>query len=326
MNEQFRERVVDIVSHWYQVFPSDFHKDEMPKALQDFIALKATPKLWTELIAKFASIGPSHAPATGSNPIEMERPSSLLPLCIGDNKFDVYDLHPMEIARQSTIVAMNIYKRITMRELLYWNSDEEETKCQNALALVNHFNYLTSFFSSYIMSGCNAKQRGYYLRHCIDVLKAGVEIRNYHLVYAIIAAIESAHVSRLKKTLAFLDAPREQSFNLYKTQFSPDGNYKNYRELVSKGPQPVLPSIAILAKDIFFIDEGNKNRIEGTNFVNWFKFPILSNSIGQVQNAQTVRYPFTTVTEIRSFLAEYKVFPNNDLWMLSLTIEPRERK
>jgi hypothetical protein len=36
----------------------------MPKALQEFIALKNTPKLSQELIHKFAAIGTSHTPTT----------------------------------------------------------------------------------------------------------------------------------------------------------------------------------------------------------------------------------------------------------------------
>ena len=59
--------------------------------------------------------------------------------------------------------------------------------------MVNHFNYLSAFVSSYVMSGVNAKQRGYFLRHCIDILKAAVEIRNYHLVFGILSSIGTSH-------------------------------------------------------------------------------------------------------------------------------------
>ena len=99
-----------------------------------------------------ASLADARAASQGSNPVEMERPSSLLPACFGEGKFDVYDLHPMEVrpslslsvipfflrisapcfmvqtARQSTIVALNLYRRITMRELLFWNSPDQDVR------------------------------------------------------------------------------------------------------------------------------------------------------------------------------------------------------
>lgn len=73
-------------------------------------------------------------------------------------------------------------------------------------------------------------------------------------------------------------------------------------------PNPYLPHIAVLAKDVVFVDDGNKTRLEGTSLINWSKCVMMSNTIGQVANAGSVRFPFKPVPEIQQFLADYKVF------------------
>jgi len=121
-------------------------------------------------------------------------------------------------------VAANRWKKVSLREFLYWNSKQQELKSANILAVVNHFNFQSAFFSTFVMTGCTPKQRGFYLRHVIDVLRSAVDTHNFHLVFAILAAFESAPVSRLKKSWAHIDPTREQFLAQCKEQFSALGN------------------------------------------------------------------------------------------------------
>jgi hypothetical protein len=59
--------------------------------------------------------------------------------------------------------------------------------------MVNHFNILSGFFNTWILSGSTPKQRGYYIRYSLGILAAAVDIQNYHLVFAIIASLGASH-------------------------------------------------------------------------------------------------------------------------------------
>ena len=67
--------------------------------------------------------------------------------------------------------------------------------------------------------------------------------------------------------------------------------------------------------------------IEDTNFVNWNKCLVFSKSVFPVVlTSQNLSFPYSTVPEIRRYLADFPILKQNDLWTLSLTIEPREPK
>ena len=98
-----------------------------------------------------------------------------------------------------------------------------------------------------------------------------------------------------------------------------------YREIVSKCSPPYVPYIAVLLKDITFIDDGNKTKLESApHMVNWSKCVLLSKSIEVVTGNADCFYVFHKIPEIASYIAKFGVLSEKAQWSLSQTVEPRE--
>jgi hypothetical protein len=320
----YLEYVVDLLEAWYNEFTSDFATPELEKAFETFHSnAKSIEKtLPLGLFGRIDSI--SNEKSRGGLEKSFTADDPWLPLIFGPGKFDLYDISPLELVRQITLTAADYWRKINMRELLVWNTKSYQVTAPNVFAMVNHYNALVNIFSTFIISGCSAEQRGYYLRHLVDILEIAVDIRNFHLAFAIMGAFELAPITRLKKSWAILDEPREKILADLRVAFAPDSNYAKYREIISNASPPILPQVGVIVKDVTFIDDGNRTRFEGTTLVNWNKCVYMEKVLSQVHQASEIRFPFVAVPELQQYLIDYKTLNSNDLWGLSLVLEPRD--
>lgn len=150
-------RVLNVCRHWVEHHFYDFERDaDLLKRLEEFIGTvrgKAMKK-WVESITKIINrkkqaqaIGPSHNITFESPPPAIEwhisKPGHT-------ETFDLLTLHPIEIARQLTLLESDFYRAVQPSELVgsVWTKEDKEINSPNLLKMIRHTTNLTLWFEN----------------------------------------------------------------------------------------------------------------------------------------------------------------------------------
>ena len=133
------------------------------------------------------------------------------------------DIHPLEVARQPTLIEHNLYRTITPCECLRqrWTGKDKATLAPNIIALIDRFNKVSRWCCSEIVREKDLKSRAVVLNRFIliasvrkpplvlivephDFAPGAVqqcrELNNFNGVMEIMAGLQNAAAYRLKKT------------------------------------------------------------------------------------------------------------------------------
>jgi len=163
--------------------------------------------------------------------------------------------------------------------------------------------------------------------HVIDILACTFKMENFHGTVGILAAIESASVSRLKRSWELVDKDKKEILSEIKSQFSAIGNWKVYRESIPQATLPAIPYIGVSLSDITFIDDGNDDLI-GSDLllINWKKCTLFYRVLADLRKLQNGEYPFLIVPEIQEHILKTIDMDEKQLYSRSVRIEPRKNK
>ncbi|MGH0141484.1 UNVERIFIED_CONTAM: hypothetical protein FKN15_021451 [Acipenser sinensis] len=148
-------RVLNVCRHWVEHHFYDFERDAgLLSELEEFIGKvkgKAMRK-WVESITKIIqrkkqaqANGPSHNITFESSPPPIEwhisKPGQM-------EHFDLLTLHPIEIARQLTLLESDLYRAVQPSELVgsVWTKEDKEINSPNLLKMIRHTTNLTLWF------------------------------------------------------------------------------------------------------------------------------------------------------------------------------------
>lgn len=147
---------------------------------------------------------------------------------------------------------------------------------------------------------------------------------------AIIAALESASIARMKKSWEALDNSHVKSFQDLKLTMSAEGSYKNFRNILKTESPPAIPYIGVYLGDLTFIEDGNPDLImsEEKELINLLKMKMLSKVIEEIRMYQNDPYNIEYVGKIQKILEQEEdtQLSQQELFDLSLKAEPRSVK
>lgn len=149
---------------------------------------------------------------------------------------------------------------------------------------------------------------------------------------AIIAALESASITRMKKTWESIDSSYLKVFQDLKLTMSAEGSYKNFRTLLKTESPPAIPYIGVYLGDLTFIEDGNPDMVVSNEskleLINLLKMKMLSKVIEEIRMYQNDAYNFETVAKIQKILEQEEdvQLTQQELFELSLKAEPRPVK
>jgi len=106
-------------------------------------------------------------------------------------------------------------------------------------------------------------------------------------------------------------------------------NYSIYREKIHTASLPCLPFLGVHLSDLSFIEDGNPNMLRNNeNLINFSKRMKTAEVIRELQQYQTVSYPFARIVELQTWLDnELKDSSEiQELFYLSTQVEPSERE
>ncbi|EPQ08778.1 Son of sevenless like protein 2, partial [Myotis brandtii] len=335
-------RILNVFRHWVEHHFYDFERDlELLERLESFISSvrgKAMKK-WVESIAKIIK-RKKQAQANGiSHNITFENPPPPIEWHISRpgqfETFDLMTLHPIEIARQLTLLESDLYRKVQPSELVgsVWTKEDKEINSPNLLKMIRHTTNLTLWFEKCIVEAENFEERVAVLSRIIEILQVFQDLNNFNGVLEIVSAVNSVSVYRLDHTFEALQERKRKILD-EAVELSQD-HFKKYLVKLKSINPPCVPFFGIYLTNILKTEEGNNDFLKkkGKDLINFSKRRKVAEITGEIQQYQNQPYCLRIEPEMRRFFenlnpmgsASEKEFTDY-LFNKSLEIEPRNCK
>ena len=179
-------------------------------------------------------------------------------------KFDLLTLHPVEFARQLTLVEFELFRAIKPSELinvrdLGMRSRRDRDKYEsspNLSRLTRHFTLLSYWIRKCIVEAEDFDKRSAIYNRSIEILAVLRELNNHTGLLSIGSAIESAPISRLTHTKKALPNNLVKVMEDYR-DLNKDHQKKLQLELKRCNP-PCIPYLGSYQTKLIHAKEGNK--------------------------------------------------------------------
>nr|XP_057934942.1 son of sevenless homolog 1-like isoform X2 [Doryrhamphus excisus] len=335
-------RVLNVCRHWVEHHFYDFERDTcLLRRLEEFIASvrgKAMRK-WVESITKIIQrkkqvqvSGPSHSITFQNSPPPVE-----WHICKPGNadQFDLMTLHPIEIARQLTLLESDFYRSVQPSELVgsVWTKEDKEIHSPNLLRMIRHTTNLTLWFEKCIVETENLEERVAVVSRIIEILQVFQELNNFNGVLEVVSAMNSSPVYRLDHT--FEQIPSRQRKILEEAHELSEDHYKKYLAKLRSINPPCVPFFGIYLTNILKTEEGNPDFLHrhGKDLINFSKRRKVAEITGEIQQYQNQPYCLRVENDIRKFFENLNPMEDmcekdftDHLFNNSLLIEPRNAR
>ncbi|KAJ4920532.1 hypothetical protein JOQ06_022665, partial [Pogonophryne albipinna] len=335
-------RVLNVFRQWVEHHFYDFENDpELRSRLEEYIISKfqlrgKSMRKWVESINKIIkrklqtqSNGVSHNITFESPPPPIE-----WHICRAGQveTFDLMTLHPIEIARQLTLLESELYRAVRPSELVgsVWTKEDKEKNSPNLLRMIRHTTNLTLWFEKCIVETMNLEERVAVMSRVIEILQVFQELNNFNGVLEVVSAINSVPVYRLDHTFEAIPE-RKRKILEEAVELSQDHFKKYLAKLKSINP-PCVPFFGIYLTNILKTEEGNPDFLKrhGKELINFSKRRKVAEITGEIQQYQNQPYCLKVEHEIRRFFENLNPMNNRSekefadyLFKMSLDIEPR---
>ena len=253
----------------------------------------------------------------------------------------ILDFDPMELARQLTIKASEIFCAILPDELLAteWMK-KTGSKAVNVRAMSRLSTDLANLVSDCILQLEDPKRRASIIKQWVKIAMKCLEIANYDSLMAIVCSLNSSIIIRLKRTWELVSSKTKATLDSLKQIVDCSRNYKVLRQRLQNTVPPCLPYVGTYLTDLTFVDVGNQTtrqlQIDGTEdsvpVINFDKHLKTAKIIGDLQRFQ-VRYRYAEAPELQTWIQDQLIRVRSadtsnlqNHYRRSLLLEPRDQK
>ncbi|XP_045564792.1 son of sevenless homolog 2 [Salmo salar] len=306
-------RVLNVFRQWVEHHFYDFENDpELRGRLEEYISsiiqLRGkSMRKWVESINKIIkrkmqtqSNGVSHNITFESPPPPIEWHISRLGQT---DTFDLMTLHPIEIARQLTLLESELYRAVRPSELVgsVWTKEDKENNSPNLLRMIRHTTNLTLWFEKCIVEAENLDERVAVFTRVIEILQVFQELNNFNGVLEVVSAINSVPVYRLDHT--FEAVPERKKRILEEAVELSQDHFKKYLAKLKSINPPCVPFFGIYLTNILKTEEGNPDFLKrhGKELINFSKRRKVAEITGEIQQYQNQPYCLKVQQDIKRF-------------------------
>lgn len=269
----------------------------------------------------------------------------------GDGDADPLDIlafQAQEVAEQLTLMEADLFVRLVPYECLgaLWSQRDkkgQERACPSVRATVRQFNRLAGAVVRSCLGGAGLRppQRARLLEKWIRVAEECRALRNFSSLCAIVSALQSSPVHRLKHSWEEIGRDAQRSYEELSAICSEQDNYSASRQLLfqdtpqdtaprrqprrpsDQRPVGVVPYLGTFLRDLVMLDAAMKDELEN-GWINFEKrrkeFEVLSQV--RVLQASCRRYRLQPRPRFRRWLRALRALPEAQSHSLSCAIEP----
>jgi hypothetical protein len=255
----------------------------------------------------------------------------------GGASVGILDFDPLELARQITLKTSQLFCCILPEELLAseWMK-QSGSLAVNVRAMSTLSTDVSNLVSESVLQVEDVKKRAAFIKQWTKIAGKCCELNNYDAVFAIMAALDSASIRRLRKTWDQVSQKTKATLEQLRKVNDISNNYSNIRQLLQNQCPPCLPYLGIYLTDLTMIDCGNPNTRElkgehgSISVINLDKHMKTARIISDLQRFQ-IPYRFNEVSELQTWMQDQLIrvrssgeqsYQNHH--RRSLILEPRE--
>ncbi|KAI9712622.1 MAG: hypothetical protein M1812_006802 [Candelaria pacifica] len=252
----------------------------------------------------------------------------------------ILDFDPLELARQLTIKASQIFCSILPEELLAteWMK-KSGSVAVNVRAMSTLSTNLANLVADSILHLEDAKKRALIIKQWIKIAKRCLELNNYDSLMAIICSLNSSTILRLRRTWDLVAQKTKNTLDDLRSIVEVSRNYAVLRQRLQNHVPPCLPFVGTYLTDLTFVDVGNQPTRQlpadrdnvGMSVINFDKHMKTAKIIGELQRFQ-IPYRLVEVPELQEWIgAQIQRVRRSDntnvqnYYRRSLLLEPREK-
>jgi len=334
-------RVLNVLKHWVDQHFCDFSDCDLLHRLTSFLDSISgkSMKKWVECISKVVQRRLDNDEAAKEIVFDFDRSPPPIEVHIRTPQEDWPELltfHPIEIARQLTLIEFQYYRAVKPSELVdqAWTREDKDKRSPNLLKMVRHTTNFTRYLQKVIMETDNMEERVTVMHRMLEIMQVLQEHNNFNGVLAITSALNSSAVHRIittkEKLPSHLIKALEDATSLISDHF------KLYLEKLRSINPPCVPFFGQYQSNILFLEEGNPDFLHNSQLINFSKRRKVAEIISEIQQYQNQPYCLSIYHKLRTWLEnldplyvtaeEYwmtdKEFTDY-LWQRSIEIEPR---
>lgn len=229
--------------------------------------------------------------------IQVEKP--ILP---SDLDSEIMKWSPIEIARQLTLMEWDIWENLKPTEFLglSWTKSRKRERSPHILQMTDRFNEVSGWVLTAICTVEKFSERTKVMKKMLEVAEALKKLGNFNGMMEILSALDRGPLFRMKKTIneVMKDKKYAAIYSECKALANRDKNFANLRAAIKLIDPPVIPYLGMYLTDLMFIDEGNKDMING--LINFSKYRQISETIKKIKQYQLKGYEnLTKVPELQ---------------------------